>query len=158
MRCGGTRSERSSGTLVVSLHSMYEPGSFHARFIVDPTLLSIPVLENFRKKSWVSRPVTLAISRCGKTSGESCELGTIYRVKRMGLVRIMSDKLTLTSGYSVCWRVESNHYMISRKIIVVWSISLRIPCESWLMVEVNVDANLYQTYAAHQTTGSETRE
>ena len=54
-----------------------------------------------QKKGRVSRPDTLATSRGGKTSRGSCELEMIYRVKRVDLVRIMRDKLTLTSGYLV---------------------------------------------------------
>ena len=58
----------------------------------------------------------------------------VYRVKRMSLVRIMRNVFTLTSGYPVRRRVESNHY-ISRKSIVVWYISLGKPRESRLMVK-----------------------
>jgi len=47
-------------------------------------------------------PSYLATSRGGKISCENCELAMIYRVKRMGLVRIMRDVVTLTSGYPVC--------------------------------------------------------
>ena len=95
------------------------------------------------KKSRMWRPVTLATSRCGKAWCENCELEMIYRVKRMGLVRIMREKLTLRSVLTI-------HHVISRKTIVVCSISPGKPHKSRLMV----DANLYQThqsYTAHHS-------
>ena len=68
----------------------------------------------FPQNWWVSLPVAPATSRGVKTSRENYELEMIYRVKRMGLVRIMRDMLTLASGYP---RFESNDYYISRKVL-----------------------------------------
>ena len=64
--------------------------------------MSVPVDENFRKKRLSIAPSYPSYLEVCKNISESGELETIYRVKRMGLVRIMSDKLTLTSGYPVC--------------------------------------------------------
>ena len=70
----------------------------------------------------------------------------IYRVKRMGLVRIMRDILTLLVRLSRVLTIESNHYFIGRKTIVVWNVSLRKPHKSrMVMRQVSIDTKHRQT-------------
>ena len=89
------------------------------RFTVDPTLLSIPVDENFRKKRRVVRPDTLVASTGGKTSYETCELEMRYRVERVGcesreirlhVYRVIQYadnlKVTIITLVAKCCRVE----------------------------------------------------
>ncbi|SRR5258706_10516818 len=70
-------------------------------FMLDPEVLSVPVDENFSQKTLSVAPSSTSYLEGGKTLRKKCELGIIYRVKRMGLLRIMGDKLTLTSHYPV---------------------------------------------------------
>ena len=71
--------------------------------ILDPKLLPVLANENFRKKmpSVVPSSTSYLEAWTKHCTIEECELGMIYRVKRMGLLRIIRDKLTLTSHYPV---------------------------------------------------------